>query len=31
MFKNWIESGIITVNDIINDRGEISERLILDK
>ena len=31
MFKNWIESGIITVNDIINDRGEISEGLILDK
>ena len=31
MFKNWIESGIITVNDITNDRGEISEGLILEK
>ena len=31
MFDNWINSDLIYINDILNENGEISQNLILDK
>ena len=31
MFDNWINSDLIYINDILNENGEISPNLILDK
>ena len=31
MFNNWINSDLIYINDILNENGEISQNLILDK
>ena len=31
IFKDWIKSGLVFVNDIINDKGEINETFILAK
>ena len=31
MFDNWINSDLIYFNDILNENGEISQNLILDK
>ena len=30
MFDNWINSDLIYINDILNEKGEISQNLILD-
>jgi hypothetical protein len=31
LFKSWIDSGILTVNDLINETGHLSEAFILSK
>jgi hypothetical protein len=31
MFDNWINSDLMYINDILNENGEISQNLILDK
>ena len=31
MFDNWTNSDLIYINDILNENGEISQYLILDK
>jgi hypothetical protein len=31
MFDNWINSDLIYINDILNENGEISQNLIIDK
>jgi hypothetical protein len=31
MFDNWINSDLIYINDILNENGEISQNLTLDK
>ena len=31
VFENWIKSGIIFINDILDDKGCFSQRIILDK
>ena len=31
MFDNWINSDLIYINDVLNENGEISQNLILDK
>lgn len=31
IFQNWIKNGILFINDIINEKGEISEKIVLEK
>jgi hypothetical protein len=31
MFDNWTNSDLIYINDILNENGEISQNIILDK
>ncbi len=31
LFQNWIKSGLIYINDIIDDQGKISENYIINK